>query len=79
MSDAEKTTADLYREAGHRPPSVASEPPPPDATIADLRDYAEQHDIDLAGASRKAEIVEAITGTDTSDSAAAHINPEASA
>jgi len=81
MTDTEKTTAQRYRETGMRPPSVASEPPPADATIAHLREYAQDHDIDLAGTSRKAEIVEAITGPDAdlSDSAAAHSTPEASA
>lgn len=34
-----------------------------DLTIAQLRDYAAAHDVDLTGATRKADIITAITDT----------------
>lgn len=47
------------RDAAEADPE-AQAPNLEDLTVAELRDYADEHDIDLSGASRKAEIIEAI-------------------
>lgn len=43
-------------------PGPVEEPPDESWTVAELRDYAEENEIDLSGLRLKAEILEAVTG-----------------
>lgn len=55
------TTEQRYREAGMRPPRDSGEFPSEAWTVKRLRSYADTHDIDLGGASVKADILTAVT------------------
>ena len=62
------TTEQRYREAGMRPPRNSGDFPSDSWTVKRLRSYAEEHQVDLSGASVKADILAAVT--------AAPINPD---
>lgn len=56
-----------YREAGLRPPRTSDAFPSDSWNRAQLREYADAHGIDLAGATLKADILAAVTAAPSPD------------